>query len=131
MEEARGKCPKASRAYRRCRREADVLVAGTYLRLIGTLIWGARGRCATPSSRRRRTASSTMAAAAEGKAPADKHIGHKWATFSNPCSIFFVRITPCTTFPIEKVLFNLPLLGPIFHFWVAKEHLHGNYYRST
>jgi hypothetical protein len=29
---------------------------------------------------------------------------------------FFVRITPCTTFPIEKVLFNLPLLGPIFHF---------------
>src|SRR5215212_12128439 len=44
---------------------------------------------------------------------------------------FFVRITPCTTFPIEKVLFNLPLLGPIFHFWVAKEHLHGNCYRST
>ena len=44
---------------------------------------------------------------------------------------FFVRITPCTTFPIEKVLFNLPLLGPIFHFWVAKEHLHGICYRPT
>jgi hypothetical protein len=138
MEEARGKCPKASRAYRRCRREADVLVAGTYLRLIGTLIWGARGRCATPSSRRRRTASSTMAAEAEAERRRRKVkllltniLGTNGQPSVTHVPFFFVRITPCTTFPIEKVLFNLPLLGPIFHFWVANEHLHGNCYRST